>query len=84
MAAMRATETVAKVVGCFNENRVSENNNVIRVYSDTPLTQEEWAKIYCPKESSSGSLTDRENGARESSFRANSVIPRSALRSAPE
>jgi hypothetical protein len=50
MAAMRAAETVGKVVGCFNDNRVPENNNVIRVYSATPLTEEEWAQIYIPKE----------------------------------
>jgi hypothetical protein len=47
---VRALELTAKIIRCYDENRAPEHNNVIRVYSEKPLTEEEWIRIYCPQE----------------------------------
>jgi hypothetical protein len=43
-------ERMAKITGHWNEKPAPDGNNVIRVYSATPLTVDEWQRIYCPPE----------------------------------
>jgi hypothetical protein len=46
-AASQTLERIARICGCWDRSE-PEGDQVIRIYSDRPLTEEEWLRMYAP------------------------------------
>jgi hypothetical protein len=53
IAASQTLERIAKFSGFWVDRSGGDSNQVLRIYSETPLSEEEWERLYCrdaPKE----------------------------------
>jgi hypothetical protein len=47
-AASQTFERIAKVAGLWMDRSSSDGDQVLRIYSDRPLSEEEWLRLYAP------------------------------------